>query len=126
MSSLYAVVTHEGAKLFDVGILDDGTLRNPHGYPEDVVRAAVLAAVERKKRRRSNSAKKAAKTRQRRRELLVHDAAKRLLASEPLGPRNTCYVCWRSLDDTASIERGIGPECWQTVLEQIATNRKDN
>ncbi|MGA8654376.1 MAG: hypothetical protein WB677_27810, partial [Xanthobacteraceae bacterium] len=61
-----------GGMLFDVGILDDGTLHNPKGYPDDQVRAAVLAAEarrrERQHERRSAGAKKAAITRARRKE----------------------------------------------------------
>jgi hypothetical protein len=39
--------------LFSVGILADGSLHNPNGYPEDVVRAALLAADARHHERRS-------------------------------------------------------------------------
>ena len=58
--SRYKWVNHEGERLYEVGILADGTLHNPRGYPDDVVRAAVLAADARKHERRSRAAKKAA------------------------------------------------------------------
>jgi hypothetical protein len=37
-------------RLCDAGILPDGTLHNPGGYPDDIVRAAVHAEGERCKR----------------------------------------------------------------------------
>ena len=46
----YRWVNHVGGKLYSIGILADGTLHNPNGYPDDVVRAAVLAADARKRR----------------------------------------------------------------------------
>jgi hypothetical protein len=46
-------------RLFEVGILADGTSHNPRGYPEGLVRAAVLAANERRHERKSQAAKKA-------------------------------------------------------------------
>jgi hypothetical protein len=56
----------QNQRLHDVGINADGTLHNPNGYPEEIVRAAVLAADARRHARRSESAKKAAETRKRR------------------------------------------------------------
>src|SRR5262245_58540733 len=41
-------------RLFNVGILKDGTLHNPNGYPEEVVRSAFAAG-----HRRAKSAKEA-------------------------------------------------------------------
>ena len=38
--SRYRWVYHNEAKLYDVGILPDGTLHNPRGYPDDDVRSA--------------------------------------------------------------------------------------
>ena len=58
--SRYKWVRHEGGKLYEVGIRADGALYNPRGYPEDVVRAAVLAADQRRHERRSHAAQKAA------------------------------------------------------------------
>jgi hypothetical protein len=42
--SRYKWVYHGAEKLYEVGILPDGTLHNPRKYPDDIVRAAVLAA----------------------------------------------------------------------------------
>jgi len=105
--------------LRNVGILTDGTLHNPHGYPEDIVRAAIKAAEARVHERRSNAAKKAAITRARRQERKILETARRIVANAKIGPRDNCIVCGRGLGDPESINRGIGSECWQDVLNQI-------
>jgi Family of unknown function (DUF6011) len=116
-------VRHNDAVLFDVGILPDGTLHNPNGYPDDDVRTAVLAADQRRQERRSRGAVRAAETRSRRRERKAYDAAARLVAGLKTGPRSHCYVCGRGLADDQSIQRGIGSECWQGVLTTMARIR---
>ena len=50
-------------KLYDVGILPDGTLHNPNRYPEDLVRETIARAKRRRREMRSNAAKQAAITR---------------------------------------------------------------
>jgi hypothetical protein len=105
-----------------VGILPDGSLHNPNGYPEDVVRAAVLAADVRKHERRSVAAKEAAITRYDRQEKRVYAVAKRIKDGGHFGPRKNCIICKRILSDEQSIARGIGSECWQGVLDDIARN----
>jgi hypothetical protein len=67
----YRWIRHGDQQLLHVGILADGTLHNPNGYPDDLVREAVLVADERRRARRSVSAKKAAETRRRRTEKKV-------------------------------------------------------
>jgi hypothetical protein len=109
--------------LRDVGILDDGTLHNPRGYPDDVVRAAVQAADGRRTERRRNGAKKAAATRQRRHELRVRQIAARIVASGSIGNRCNCALCGRGLTDPESVARGIGSECWQDVLRAVEERR---
>jgi hypothetical protein len=59
-------VRYEGTDYRKIGIYKDGTLNNPNGYPEDVVRAAVAFADEEVHQRRSVAAKKAAQTRRER------------------------------------------------------------
>jgi hypothetical protein len=118
----YRSVRHptDGTKLFNVGILADGSLHNPNGYSDDLVRAAVLAADERRHQRRSASAKKAGETRRKRQERLVYAVAERLRSGgAPIGPRRRCVICGRGLDDPLSVGRGIGSECWQEVLGEI-------
>ena len=107
------------AQLRDVGILPDGTLHNPRNYPEEMVRAAVLAADERRHKRASQAAKKATETRRRRQDKKIDAAALALAAGKQLGPRSNCYVCGRGLGDPQAIARGIGSECWQDVLRSI-------
>jgi hypothetical protein len=109
-------VSYEGTQLFEVGILDDGTLHNPRGYPPEIVRAAVMAVDARQHARRSAAAKKAAVTRQRRHAGRVWQAGRLLANNLATGPSQHCCICGRHLDDPASIQRGIGSECWQDVL----------
>jgi Family of unknown function (DUF6011) len=105
--------------LFAVGILADGSLHNPNGYPEDVVRTAVLAADARHHERRSAAAQKAGRTRLARQQMRVGEAAKRFVAGQGTGKRRTCWICGRGLGDPESIERGIGSECWQGVMRAV-------
>jgi hypothetical protein len=106
-------------KLHDVGILADGTLHNPRGYPDDLVRQCVLAADERCRQARSEAAKKAAVTRARRRERKVYIAAEKIVQGHVYGPRAHCVICGKGVSDPPSIERGIGSDCWQDVLKQL-------
>jgi hypothetical protein len=69
----YKWIQHEQQTLRDVEVLDDGSLHNPNGYPDDLVREAVAAANERRHQRRSRAAKKAAETRRRRTKQRVYD-----------------------------------------------------
>jgi len=110
-------------RLCNVGINADGSLHNPNGYPEDVVRAAVLAADARSHERRSRAAKAAAKTRARRQEHKVYTVARRIVAGNGIGPRHRCFICGKHLEDPKSIARGIGSECWQGVLTQVSALR---
>jgi len=111
----YRLVRYEGKRLYDVGILPDGTLLNPNNYPEADVRAAVLAADVGRHQRRQEAAARAVATRKRRREKAVYRAAEDLKANK-LTPGQTCRICGRCLGDPESIARGIGSECWGHVL----------
>jgi uncharacterized protein DUF6011 len=65
--------------------------------------------------------------RRRRIDRKVNEIAAALVAGRKLGPARHCVVCRRALDDPSSIDRGIGSECWQTVLglvEQICAERR--
>ena len=121
--SRYHWVWHGETKLYDVGILLDGTLHNPRGYPDDIVRAAVAAADARKHERRSLAAQKAGATRQRRRQKRVAEIAARILAGYDIGERTNCAICGRGLGDPASVKRGIGSECWQDLLAILENTR---
>lgn len=110
---------NDGTRLYDIGILPDGTLHNPRGYADDLVRRTVEAADEYLKARRSKAAKKAAATRLRRKELRVQKVVQCVLEQKPVGPRSSCCICGRGLGDSESIQRGIGSECWQDVLKRV-------
>lgn len=106
-------------RLYDIGINADGTLHNPNGYPDADVRAAIAGAEERARQRRQEAAAKAAVTRRRRRERKVYEVAQRIATGGTYGPATACVICGRGLDDHQSIQRGIGSECWQFVLDLI-------
>lgn len=117
--TVYTWVHTPGGTLYNVGILEDGTLHNPRGYPDDVVREAVEAANERRRHRRREAAKKAAATRRKRRDRAVYEAAARLRSDGRLSPANNCAICGKALDDPDSVQRGIGSDCWQAVLAAL-------
>jgi len=120
-SSKWNYVSHpetKGERLLDVGLFEDGSLRNPNGYPEDVVRRGVEAAIARRTTKRKAAAK-AVGPRKWRHEQHVHEVAKKLLRSEKIDPSQVCVICRKGLNDRESIQRGIGPECWQGVLSAI-------
>ncbi len=123
MSHYLWVHQSDGTRLFNVGIEPDGTLINPNGYPEDIVRAAVLATDERRHQRRSAGSKKAAQTRRERTARLVYSVARHIVKGGRYGPRHRCVICRKHLTDQQSITRGIGSDCWQDVLARISELR---
>jgi len=102
-------------RLRDVGVLKDGTLHNPNGYDEPLVREAIRQATTNMQERRRQAAKKAAVTRRERHEKRVYEIAQRLVDVEIRGRR--CACCGKRIWDTESVARGIGSECWQSVLD---------
>lgn len=112
-------VTHEGQRLDDIGVLDDGTLHNPNGYPDDLVRAAIAGAEMRRSEKRRKAAAKAAVTRKRRHDSRVYAAADRIVNGRTFGPSGRCAICHKPVDDPASVERGVGSDCWQLILSAI-------
>jgi hypothetical protein len=112
-------ITFNGEVLRDLGVLPNGEIHNPNGYDEALVRTACRYAEDYLHARRSASAKKAAVTKARRQELRVHRAAARFVERKATGPRSHCFVCGKGLTDAPSIARGIGSDCWQSVLTQI-------
>lgn len=121
--SRYRWIGHGPERLENVGVDPDGVLHNPNGYPEDVVRQAVHAADIREREARSQAARKAAATRARRQATKVYGTARRIVDGNVLGPRAKCSICARKLDDAHSTERGVGPECWDQVLDALETLR---
>jgi hypothetical protein len=110
---------------YDVGILADGTLHNPRRFPDDLVRAAVMAALERKHQRRVAGAKKAAVTRSLRYEKKIYEIVQNLRLGHKYGPSPICVICEKSLSDEESIERGIGPDCWQKWVMRPLTKKSE-
>ena len=103
----------------EVAIRDDGSLWNPNNYPEADVRAAIAAAEARIAERKRESIKRGVEKRARRREERIWKAADIIRRNEGIGRRDTCYCCNKLLTDPVSIERGIGPECWEHVLQHV-------
>ena len=116
----------DGERLYAVGINADGTLINPNGYPEGQARAAALAADERWHQKRSAASKRAAETRRMRQERRTHEAAHLILKGEGVGRQRRCYVCTKKLRDHVSVERGIGSECWQRILDLVERLREEH
>ena len=108
--------TVPGGRLYDVGILPDGTLHNPRGYPEHLVRQAVEAANERRHEKR--------RTRPGRRPPPAPPTGSgKSLKSSPnckadghITPGDSCEICGRHLTDPESIGRGIGSDCWAKFI----------
>jgi uncharacterized protein DUF6011 len=113
----------DGVRYYDVGILEDGTLHNPNGYPEEIVLAQVMAADARRHERRSKAAKKAAITRAERKEKRTQQIARHIINGMGVKAQKHCAICGRHLDDTESIARGIGSECWQFVLRAASASK---
>jgi hypothetical protein len=120
----YKWVRFNGEVLYQVGIEPDGSLFNPRNYPEAIVRAAIVQAEERRKKRHKASAAKATITRKRRHDMRVQLAAKRIVEGQAIGPRATCYICGRAITDDDSVRRGIGSECWQSLLSAIERQKQ--
>ena len=112
MSKWYWVYGTDRQILRDMRILPDGSLHDPNGYPEDEVRAGIAAAEESRRQRRSKAAKKAAVTRRKRRERDVYGIAEEIIEGEFYVPGRLVLCADEDLVDAASIERGIGSECW--------------
>jgi hypothetical protein len=60
VNQLYRWVHSEIGILYEIGRYKEGTIRNPRGYPEDVVIRALDKALEQEHQRRSEAAKKGA------------------------------------------------------------------
>jgi hypothetical protein len=106
----------DSRRYYDVWIEPDGSLHNPNNYPEDLARAAALAADERKAKR----VRAGVELRRQRREARIYEAARRILKKEGIGNRKWCFCCHKALSDPESIGRAVGSECWQHVLDRVA------
>jgi hypothetical protein len=102
-----------------IAIREDGSLWNPNKYPEEAVRQAIAAAEAQLAARKQESIRRGVETRRRRREQRIWAAAETLRKGAGIGRRSDCFCCAKALTDPVSIERGIGPECWEHVLRHV-------
>lgn len=110
----------------EVAVRDDGSLWNPNNYPEADVRAAIAGAKARRAESKQKSIRQAVETRARRREQRIWQAADAIRNGAGIGQRDDCYCCAKTLTDPISIERGIGPECWEHVLRAVERKLLDD
>jgi hypothetical protein len=89
---------------------------SPEKYSSERMQAAREAALNDFKQKRKEAAAKATKTRKRRSEANYYNIAAQLLTGIKIGPRTSCAVCKKTLTDSPSIKRGIGPECWCRII----------
>jgi hypothetical protein len=97
----------------------DGTLYNPNNYPHEIVWEILDWIAEEKRQRKADAIRRGVATRKRRRELKINEIAMALIRGDGIGSQMVCACCKKVLGDPESIERGIGPECWQHVLDMI-------
>jgi hypothetical protein len=121
-------VRHEGRRIMQPVLRMDGGViaeaSSADSTPPAVVVRAVLQALQHRHERRSAAATRAAVTRAKRQERLVYEAAQRL-REQMLTRRSHCRICGRALDDADSVARGIGSECWQSVLAALGRSHNE-
>lgn len=124
--------TYQGVRITQEGDVscEEAVLHHPEHrrVPGDEVDSAALlqaaaGALRRDAAARRRIAEKAAVTRKRRRELKISSTAEAIRVGKVLGPRSSCVICGRGLADQHSIDRGIGSECWEGVLQIIEDKR---
>lgn len=121
--SAWKWIRHDGVRVDSPVVEHDGrqitsaTADGPH--TPDTIARAVLGALRQLHVRWSAAAHKAAATRARRQELRVYRVARAVLQHNGIRPGRTCAVCGYALADPDSQARGVGPECWGTVLEMV-------
>jgi len=79
---------------------------------DEIIPAEQQKAAERKE--------KALATRQRRLEQRIAKIAREYVLGKFIGNLTRCAICNRALSDPASVERGIGSECWPRLLDRLA------
>jgi hypothetical protein len=107
---------HFGKTFSDVGISRDGSLTNPRAYGETAVRDAIEWAMVEQCERHRESIQEGVETRQWRRQSALWQTVKAWRAGK-LTPGKVCQCCHKDLTDPPSITRGIGPECWEDILD---------
>lgn len=104
--------------IHDVAYLPDGSIQ-ANGHDPETVARAILSAVLSDKVARSKAAQKAAATRAKRREKQLYRLVKHIRDGGQFVPSSTCRLCGKKVEDADSIARGIGPDCWQTVMREL-------
>ena len=95
-----------------------------HRDKEAADRAADRAKRElRRIARKQAGIAQAVATRARRREQHINLIAEKYVAGHRFGPRQQCVICRTFLSDPVSIQRGIGSECWDHMLQWIERTR---
>ena len=108
-------LSHLGKIFSDVGIRRDGSLTNPRAYGETAVRDAIEWAMVEQCASIHESIQQGVETRQWRRQSALWQTVKAWRAGK-LVTGYECRCCHKPLTDPPSIARGIGPECWEHIL----------
>jgi Family of unknown function (DUF6011) len=120
----YKWVAYHGERYYSVGHEKDGILYNPNGYREESVQAILEEIAERRRQRKADGIRRAVATRAKRRELRINEVAMAILRGEGIGNQGECACCKKLLADPESIDRSIGPECWQNVLDMVQRHKE--
>jgi hypothetical protein len=108
-------LSHLGKTFAHVGISRDGSLFNPYAYGETAVREAIEWAMVEQCEKHQESIREGVETRQWRRQSALWQTVKAWRAGK-LTAGYECRCCHKPLTDPPSIARGIGPECWEHIL----------
>ena len=82
-----------------------------------------LQLVLKKLEERKAATQRGVDTRARRRESQINAVVKAIFEGEAIGPRSRCACCRKNLDDPLSIQRGIGPECYEAITQMVERER---
>ena len=97
---------------------EKGHIVKVYGDPAESLKL-VLDELEKRK----TATRRGVETRARRRESQINAVVAALLKGEQIGPRQKCACCNKRLEDQTSIERGIGPECYEEITQAVERQR---
>jgi hypothetical protein len=111
-----------------------GTFRKPgwkrqrgRSTPFPTVEACAVAlrtTIDRYAKRKADEARPGVEKRRQRKDRQTARAVRLILAGIGVGPQSNCFCCKKSLTDNASIGRGIGPECWNQIANEVEAERE--